>query len=872
MMTITSIAYWTDVIALALMLSSAIVSVFRNRDVRRFDVAMFAVLLWSVKGLPNAEPWQDSIRNALLAAFAVGLLRLAGHFRAITGSLVLAAALPAVGFLVVGPLVPPDARVGLRLVVAAYVCVVFAVGSLFFARQASPTSGPRRRRLGFAAAGCAAIACSNGYAFLAAAADLYAGVEITWPVVPTRVLDAAATVCFYLAFATPRFLITRWRRLEHFGYLTRQEEREPEERGFLAANDLTAAVQKGIGGSVSLFASRRATDNVWVVHSSSDALLTGRELPTSEPLLDAVAGGTLLLGTARTNSELGALLRPHGSILLAAPVRGATHFWGVAIAVHRHGALFPEDDLEMLQQIARSSATALDHAALIEERRDQARREADLRLRQVESRVELMLDSITDYAMLVLDETGAVVGWHHGAEHLFGFAPGQMSGGSAAQLFDLPSDDFEIWLAEARTRGGAERDLRCLRADGRTFIGTTMIRPLVAGHGIPPGFVLVAHDVTDRRHLEERLRQGQKMQAIGQLAGGVAHDFNNLLAAISGYVEWLERDLEGDPLLPMVSGIRRAADRGAQLTRQLLAFSRRQVVQPHPMDIAGLIDGVLPMLRRLIHHDIEIVSTDVRPVSAVLGDRNQFEQILLNLVINARDAMPHGGRIAIRTTDQIAGHDAPPGGLAGAHVVLEVSDTGVGMDAETCSRAFEPFFTTKDVGQGTGLGLAIVYGAVQQMGGTVQIESQVNQGTTVRVRLPRAAHLAKAVEGPIAAVARETVLLVEPEREHRLYVAESLEYHGYRVIAAESAAAALSLTDTFAGPIALVITSLLMPDATGPALVGELARNRPGLSALFVAGSAEAQAGQLAAPVGALLRRPFSSAELVTRVRQILVA
>jgi two-component system cell cycle sensor histidine kinase/response regulator CckA len=387
----------------------------------------------------------------------------------------------------------------------------------------------------------------------------------------------------------------------------------------------------------------------------------------------------------------------------------------------------------------------------------------------------------------------------------------------------------------------------------------------------------VTHDVTDRRNLEERLRQGQKMEAIGQLAGGVAHDFNNLLTAILGYADWLSADLSGDPRHEQVAQIQKAAERAADLTQQLLTFSRRQLLQPAAVNLSDLVVDLLPMLRRVIGGGIEVVDLTAPALPAVLGDRGQLERIIMNLAVNARDAMPSGGTLTIRTSEvwlDEGGEALGPAELVpGPYVLLGISDTGIGMDAETRRRAFEPFFTTKDVGRGTGLGLSTVYGIVQQMGGAIEVESEPDRGATFRLYFPQASGV---VAAPVVPSERgsETVLLVEDEDALRRYLTHVLESHGYRVIAAEHVASALALTQSFGERIDLVISDVAMPGSTGPELVRLIGQARPGLSALFISGNRyTALAPQAhAISVDQLLVMPFSSAELLSKVRQILAA
>jgi PAS domain S-box-containing protein len=753
-----------------------------------------------------------------------------------------------------------------------YITAVFAYASVLFALEAHQAAGVVRRRLVLAAMGSSLL----GATFAAAA---FAGVlQSLLPGEFSVVLNAVAFGCFYLTFSMPRGLLSRWQRNEQAAYLTRVMNRDPETRGTLAAQDLFDAVSRSVGSGTTFVALKNQPEATFIVIRAANApALVGTTLVPGEGLFGQVSHSrTATLGpTSACESDIAPTLQRLGSQVVIAPIATSTSSWGVVTAVQRRGTLFPEDDLASLSQLAKYAAAALDHAHMMTERRDRARRAADRRLRELELRVGLMLDSIKDYAMAVLDADGRVAAWHVGAEQLFGGPGDRIKGQSAAPLFDLSAEAFEAWLDEARRRGHAEREGTCRRTDGTTFLGTTTVRPLADESGELPGFVVVTRDITEQRSLEDRLRQGQKMEAIGQLAGGIAHDFNNLLTAILGYAEWLNRDLAGDARLGHVTEIQKAAERAADLTGQLLAFSRRRMLEPATIDLATLIADLLPMLRRLIGEQIVIVDQTLATLPTILGDRSQVEQIVLNLVVNARDAMPAGGRLTIAARverrDEVRSDGLPPG----AYVVLEVSDTGIGMDTETQRRAFEPFFTTKGVGRGTGLGLSTVYGIVQQMKGAITLDSRVGAGTTFRLLFPETAGDVSAA-GPLAPVESmrgvETVLLVEDDVAVRKFVGQVLETHGYTVLTAEHSDSACALATSFTDRIDLVITDVVMPGSTGPELVHLLHAGRPDLAALYISGYADHALDQHAPPLapGQLLMKPFSSAELLTRVRQIL--
>jgi two-component system cell cycle sensor histidine kinase/response regulator CckA len=420
--------------------------------------------------------------------------------------------------------------------------------------------------------------------------------------------------------------------------------------------------------------------------------------------------------------------------------------------------------------------------------------------------------------------------------------------------------------------------LRHRRKDG-TLIDVDIEAQPITFAGRPARLVL-ARDVTARRQLEDQLRQAQKMEAVGQLAGGIAHDFNNLLTAILGCTQLLlHATPPEDARREDVEEIKNAGLRAAELTRQLLAFSRRQVLAPKLLDLNAVVANMDKMLRRLIGEDVALateLAADLGPVSA---DPGQLEQVLLNLAVNARDAMPQGGRLTIATanvllTEEYAErhHRLPPG----HYVLLAVSDTGIGMDEATQKHLFEPFFTTKEVGKGTGLGLATVYGIVKQSGGYIWVYSEPDHGTTVRVYLPRvpgaAEPLPAAEPAPELRRGTETVLLVEDATPVRTLARKSLENCGYRVLDAADGRAALELSAHHAGGIDILVTDVVMPGMSGRELAERLAPLRPGMRVLYTSGytdDAMVHQGVLRSGV-AFLQKPFVPESLARKVREVL--
>jgi PAS domain S-box-containing protein len=406
----------------------------------------------------------------------------------------------------------------------------------------------------------------------------------------------------------------------------------------------------------------------------------------------------------------------------------------------------------------------------------------------------------------------------------------------------------------------------------------------IAAHDIDfnghAGRLVVAHDVTERKRLEAQLVQSQKLEAVGQLAAGVAHDFNNLLNVITGYSELLLRSLPaGGTDRERTEQVRRAAERGAGLTRQLLAFSRRQVLEPRVLDLNAALADVQSMLTRLIGEDIRIVTAFDPGLGRVFADPGQMEQVLVNLVVNARDAMPAGGALVLETSNVDLDETyarTHPGSTVGPHVRLAVSDTGHGMDAATASRVFEPFFTTKPRGKGTGLGLATVHGIVQQSGGHVDVYSEPGHGSTFKIYLPR-------VEGQEAAPAddvvrvepqrgSETIVLVEDEDGLRALIREVLEDAGYRVVEAADPERGLAAVRAETRGIDLLMTDVILPQMRGNELADRVREISPQARVLFMSGYTDEAIGQHAvlAPGSPFLQKPFSLAALLAKVRAVL--
>jgi len=422
--------------------------------------------------------------------------------------------------------------------------------------------------------------------------------------------------------------------------------------------------------------------------------------------------------------------------------------------------------------------------------------------------------------------------------------------------------------------------------DGRVFERYSMPQRI---DGESVGRVWSFRDVTERnraeaalRESEDQLRQSQKMDAIGRLAGGVAHDFNNLLTVILGYTEqMLERLGSQEPMRTAAHEIQNAAERAAALTRQLLAFSRKQVLEPRMLDLNAVLNGTSGLLRRLIGEDVRLDVKLEPQLGRVLADEHQLQQVIMNLAINARDAMPQGGRLTLTTAnvtldESYAQQHLPLG--PGEYVLLTVADTGIGMDPATKARAFEPFFTTKEAGKGTGLGLATVYGIIQQSGGHIWVYSEPGHGTVFKIYLPRldaatvAGELRPAQGGALGG--EETVLLVEDEVSVRELLRDTLERHGYRVLAAGSGEQAMERATSYHGPIHLLVSDVVMPGIGGPELASRLEPLHPELRVLHISGYADDAILRHGVSEGttAFLQKPFTPEALVRKMREVLDA
>ncbi|RTL48695.1 MAG: PAS domain-containing sensor histidine kinase [Bradyrhizobiaceae bacterium] len=507
------------------------------------------------------------------------------------------------------------------------------------------------------------------------------------------------------------------------------------------------------------------------------------------------------------------------------------------------------------------------------------RRQADQALRRSQEQFRLLVESVTDYAIYVLDPQGRVTTWNSGAQRIKGYTPDEIIGQHFSRFFT--EEDQKAGLPE-RVLGIAARDGKFesegwrVRKDGSRFWGSAVVDAIRNDDGSLFGFAKIIRDITELRDAQraldqarEALYQSQKMEAIGQLTGGVAHDFNNLLMAILGSLELVRKRLPDDPrITPLIDNAMQGAHRGATLTQRMLAFARRQELDIRPIDLPALVHDISDLLQSSLGPIITLETRFPAALPSVRADANQLEMALLNLVVNSRDAMPAGGAITISArTEDVAETIA---GLvrAGRYVCLSVSDTGEGMDEATLARAMEPFFTTKGVGKGTGLGLSMVHGLAEQFGGRFVLQSQLHGGTRAEIWLPAAASAATAMAtAPAQAAARGrslNVLAVDDDGLVLMNTAAMLEDLGHTVFEASSGRQALAILQE-RDNIDLVITDQAMPVMTGSQLAEAIRAQRPDLPIILATGYAEIPQGKdLALPK---LAKPFLQEDLAQAVR-----
>jgi PAS domain S-box-containing protein len=499
-----------------------------------------------------------------------------------------------------------------------------------------------------------------------------------------------------------------------------------------------------------------------------------------------------------------------------------------------------------------------------------------------EQLVLALLESASQ-AVISIDQTGRIVLANRRAEEMFGYSREELLGARIEIL--LPESkrgghtrERDRYFSRPHTRPmGIGMDLAGRRQDGTEFpVEVSLSYVEIEGTVLAIAFV---SDISQRKQLEDQLLHARKMEAVGRLAGGVAHDFNNMLTVISGYNRMILDELSTiDPLRGYAEEILKAADRAGALTQQLLAFSRRQVMQPRVIHVNTVIAQTEKMLLRLIGEDVELIFGLAPDAGNIKADPGHVEQAIVNLAVNARDAMPLGGRLNIETANVHLDENyarTHMGVTPGEFVMIAVSDTGTGMDAETRRRIFEPFFTTKEKGKGTGLGLATVYGIVKQTGGDIWVYSEPMRGTTFKLYFPRVAEAAVEAGGSEAAPAggaTETILVVEDEKAVRELTVRMLERLGYQILTAASGAEAIEISRSHPGTIHLLLTDVVMPNMSGRQLADELAVSRPGMKVLYLSGYTEntvVHHGVLDANVE-FLPKPFSREVLSRKLREIL--
>jgi PAS domain S-box-containing protein len=554
---------------------------------------------------------------------------------------------------------------------------------------------------------------------------------------------------------------------------------------------------------------------------------------------------------------------------MGVPLKVGNHTFGaIVVQTYTKNIRYGERDKEILTFVARQLASAVEI-----KRNEQALRRSEARYRSlVQSSVYGIYRSSLEGRFLDVNPALITMLGYGSPEEVLLLDPEK-------EVF-AQAEEHKRLVEEFRRTGRLDGiEVKWNRKDGSTI--TARISGRAVSSADEPADVLeaIAEDVTDRRALEEQLRQVQKMEAVGRLAGGVAHDFNNLLMVVSGYAEVILAQLALDhPLREKAFAIQQASDRATTLTRQLLAFSRKQLLELKVVDVNAIVGDMERLLRPLIGENVELTARLAPDAGYIRADAGQLEQVLMNLVVNAKDAMPSGGKLTIQTQHLGIDESHRRGQTfisPGNYVMLSVSDTGMGMNKETQSRIFEPFFTTKEKGKGTGLGLSTVYGIVKQSGGYVMVQSEEGRGTAFHIYLPRVEGAAEQHSAPVAHAAAggtETVLLVEDEQSVRQLVRDTLESKGYNVVEAENGESGLAMAANHKGKIDLVITDVVMPGLGGREMVEQLTKSRPETKVLYLSGYTEdavVSEGTIESGT-AFLQKPFTLQTLSRKVREVL--
>jgi two-component system cell cycle sensor histidine kinase/response regulator CckA len=574
----------------------------------------------------------------------------------------------------------------------------------------------------------------------------------------------------------------------------------------------------------------------------------------------------------------------HG--FLGVPLQAGDRVYGWIYVADKLATLeFAEEDSQILTALAAHVALAFENAERfrkIQEHAGQLETEIEERKR-AEDRFRVLVENAPT-AIVIADEKGRIVEMNAQAIRMFGYESGELIGKTIETL--LPErlrhthqGHRSGYMKDPHARSmGVGMELIANRKDGTEFPVEIGLGPLVTREGVLVSSTIV--DITGRKKMEEHLRLSQRMEAIGKLAGGVAHDFNNLLAVILGCSDVALDALPPDhPAVKKIEMIRKAGTSGADLTRQLLAFSRQQMLKPQVLDLKGLIERTQGLLHRLIGENIECKVSMEPSLGRIKSDPGQIEQVLLNLAVNARDAMPNGGRLTIEARNVELDESYKQEHqqvVPGRYVMVAVADTGCGMDRETQARIFDPFFTTKELGKGTGLGLATVYGIVKQSGGYIWVYSERGSGTVFKVYLPR---IEESLEpgkqresDETVSQGSETVLFAEDSDSLREMAREYLECLGYTLLEASSGKEALQRAKEFTGPIHLLLSDVVMPEMSGPELASQMESLRPGIKVIFTSGytdDAIARQGALD-PAVAFIQKPYRPKALARKIREVL--
>jgi PAS domain S-box-containing protein len=628
------------------------------------------------------------------------------------------------------------------------------------------------------------------------------------------------------------------------------------------------------GSLVAIAVGGKARDHIARGHVLPPGIgLVGRVVTERRPITRVVTDES----TVRVTDDLRERLEAGGMhVMLAVPLATRDTIVGVLGVGAHAGRRFSDGDVALLQAFADHATLALQNARLYED------------VREARDFLQAIAENSAD-GIVTTDTRGRITSFSRGAEELFGLRADEVLGRRITAHYEGGLEEGRAIMRRLRAEHRITEYETAIRHRDGSLVATSAAMSLLRGaDGTVVGTLGVFRNITERkraedalRHSEDQVRQLQKLEAIGRLAGGVAHDFNNLLTIIIGRSEMLMLQLrKGDPLRHDLELTHTTAQRAAALTKQLLAFSRKQMLEPKILDPNAVVAGMASMLARLIGDDIDLAYRPGLDVGYLRADPGQLEQVIVNLVVNARDAMPAGGRITIETANveldepnASARHEIAPG----PYVMIGISDTGVGMDDTTRARIFEPFFTTKALGKGTGLGLSTVYGIVKQSGGGISVYSEPGEGTSFKIYLPR-------VEAPEpeppdlppapAACGSETILVVEDQDDVREFVRQILSGYGYRVLDARDPAEALLLADRMSELLHLLVADVVMPHMNGRELADRLTTRRPALKVLFMSGYAETAIvhhGRLD-PGTVFIQKPFTPAALAGKVRALLDA